>query len=224
VPVTFADGKTVRMSVGTVYRPISTLGDYVLPEEVWTAHNPNPLVDQVFVALRPGADRVAVTDAVAGIARHYGGLTVRDRAGYLDDTASAVGTILNIVYLMLALAIVIALLGIGNTLGLAVHERTREIGLLRAVGASRRQVRAALRWEAVLTAVLGTGSGAGLGLFLGWALATAISAAEQTGQVVIPWPRVAVVLVAGGLAGLLAGTRPARRAGRHGPLDGLAAG
>ena len=85
---------------------------------------------------------------------------------------------LGIVYVMLALAILIALMGIANTLSLSVHERTREIGLLRAVGETRRQVRSMVRWESVIVATFGTIGGLGLGLFLGWALVQAASNAE----------------------------------------------
>jgi putative ABC transport system permease protein len=222
VRVTFADGHVVPMTIGTVYRPITPLGDYVLPGGAWAAHDAQPMDHNVYVAFSPGADAAAVTAKIAGIGRQYGGLTVQDRAAYLSAEASMIDTILDIVYVLLALAIVIALLGIGNTLSLAVHERTREIGLLRAVGASRRQVRSTIRWEAVLIAVLGTSTGSGLGLFLGWALVRAVSAAAQIGVVAIPWPQIGIILLAGAAAGLLAGARPARRAARLDPLVAIA--
>jgi putative ABC transport system permease protein len=223
VRVTFADGSMVPMTIGSLYRPVTPLGDYVLPVTAWAAHTAQMVDHDVYVAFSPGADAAGLTARIAGIGRQYGGLTVQDRAAYLAAESSMVDTVLDIVYVMLALAIVIALLGIANTLSLAVHERTREIGLLRAVGASRRQVRAIIRWEGVLTAVLGTSAGAALGLFLGWALVTAVATAAQIGVVAVPWPQLGVVLIAGALAGLLAGIRPARRAARLGPLVAIGA-
>ena len=125
-------------------------------------------------------------------------------------------------YVLLALAILIALLGIGNILALAVYERTRELGLLRAVGATRRQVRTALRWEAALTALLGTLTGTVLGLLAGWALTRALVTDTGAGVVTVPWTQVIVVLLAGVVAGLIAGGRPARRAARLNPLAAMA--
>ena len=126
---------------------------------------------------------------------------------------------LGIVYVLLFLAIVIALMGIANTLSLAIHERTRELGLLRAVGQSRRQLRSMVRWESVIIALFGTVGGLGLGVFLGWALVQAASAGGF-GTFAAPVGRLAIILVAGAVAGILAGVGPARRAAK---LDVLAA-
>lgn len=224
VRVTFPDGAVVPVRVGAVYPPIAPLAGYVLPESLWAAHTEQPLNTAVYVAFAPGADTAAVTGQIETIAKSFGGLTVQDRAAYLSAEASSVDTVLAIVYVMLALAILIALLGIGNTLALAVYERTREIGLLRAVGGDRSQVRATIRWEAVMTALLGTSTGAALGVLLGWAVVRAVSAAQQVGVVSIPWAQIVLVLVVGAVAGLLAGIRPARRAARLDPLTAIAAG
>lgn len=224
VRVTFADGATVPVQVGAIYPPIAPLAGYILPESLWAAHTAQPLTSAVYVAFAPGADTSAVTGQIEAIAKSYGGLTVQDRAAYLSAEASSVDTLLAIVYVLLALAILIALLGIGNTLALAVYERTREIGLLRAVGADRSHVRATIRWESVLIALLGTTTGAVLGVLLGWAVVRAVSAAQQVGVVSIPWAQIVLVLVVGAIAGLLAGIRPARRAARLDPLTAIAAG
>jgi putative ABC transport system permease protein len=222
VAVRFTDGALVTLPVTSVYQPILPLGDYVLPAAVVAAHQRQALDQNVYVALAPGADAAAVRQAVTAIAYHYGARSVQDRAQYLASQESMVDIILDIVYVMLALAIIIALLGIGNTLTLGVHERTREIGLLRAVGAERRQVRATVRWEAVITALLGTVTGLGLGLFAGWTLVTALGSASNLGTVSVPWTQVLIVLLAGAVAGLLAGARPARRAARLDPLGAIA--
>jgi putative ABC transport system permease protein len=120
---------------------------------------------------------------------------------------------------MLALAVVIALLGIANALSLAVYERRREIGLLRAVGQSRRQVRTVLRIESTVVAGFATVVGIALGALLGWVLAVAAGA----GGFVVPVGRLAIVAVVGVGAGVLAAIRPARRAARLPILDAIAA-
>jgi putative ABC transport system permease protein len=107
-----------------------------------------------------------------------------------------------------------------------VYERTRELGLLRAIGETRRQLRSMTRWESVIIAVFGTVGGLGLGPFLGWALVNAAS--ERTGDMITPTfsaplGQLAVLLVVGAIAGVLAGLRPARRAAKLPVLQAVAA-
>ena len=115
-------------------------------------------------------------------------------------------------------------MGIANTLSLSIHERTRELGLLRAVGQTRRQLRSMVRWESVIVATFGAVGGIGLGVFLGWALVEA--AGNTPGSVisefVLPVARLAIVVVVGAIAGVLAGLRPARRAARLDVLGAIA--
>jgi putative ABC transport system permease protein len=114
--------------------------------------------------------------------------------------------------------VVIALLGIANTLALSILERTRELGLLRAVGMTRRQLRATVRYEAVIIALFGTVLGLLIAVFFGWAMVTAV--AEEQVRLAMPAPQLAVITLAATLAGVLAAVLPARRASR---LDVLAA-
>jgi putative ABC transport system permease protein len=120
---------------------------------------------------------------------------------------------------VLLLAIVIAVMGIANTLSLSIHERTRELGLLRAVGQTRRETRTMVRGEALTIGLTGTVGGLALGLFLGWALVSAL-ASEGFGSFAVPKLTMVVVLALGALVGVLAAVRPARRAAS---LDVLAA-
>jgi putative ABC transport system permease protein len=122
---------------------------------------------------------------------------------------------------MLALAIFIALLGIANTLSLAVYERRRELGLLRAVGQTRRQTRSMLRWESAILSTFGTLVGLVVGTFLGWAVLASV-AGEGGVTFVLPVSRMVVVAVLGALAGMAAAFRPARRAARLPVLDAIA--
>jgi putative ABC transport system permease protein len=112
-------------------------------------------------------------------------------------------------------------MGIANTLSLSIHERTRELGLLRAVGQTRRQTRAMVRGEALIVALFGTVGGVGLGLFLGWAIVSALAGGEFTATAfAVPAVPLVAVLALGALGGVLAAAGPARRAAR---LDVLAA-
>jgi len=130
---------------------------------------------------------------------------------------------LGLVYVLLAFAVLIALAGIGNTLSLAIHERRRELGLLRAVGQARAQQRAMIRWEAVIVATLGTVGGLGIGIAVS---ALLVEAARRDGlltTLALPTGSLIIVLVVGAAAGLVAGVRPARQAIRRNPLDAIAA-
>lgn len=130
---------------------------------------------------------------------------------------------LTLIYALLALAVLIALLGIANTLTLAVHERTRELGLLRAVGQTRAQLRAMVRWESVLVAAFGTAGGLALGGLLGWVVVEASEGAGDTAfAFALPPAQLALVGVVGLTAGAIAGWRPARGAARLDVLRAIA--
>ena len=145
---------------------------------------------------------------------------VHTRAGWVDDRVNGINTLLNLLYVLLALSVVVSLFGMVNTLVLSVFERTREIGMLRAVGMSRRQVRRMVRHESVITALIG----AALGLPLGIALAALISSAlSERGVDVQPADRLADRLHHRRriIAGVLAAIAPARRAARLDVLKAL---
>ncbi|MBO2455843.1 ABC transporter permease [Actinomadura barringtoniae] len=217
VPVTFADGTRQPFTIGAIYRKGDVAGDYVLPRTAWAEHTKQPLDLAVFADLKPGASAADARRATEAIVKPYGAPDVQDRDGYVAAQTEQMSAFLGIVYAMLALAIIIALLGIANTLSLSVHERTRELGLLRAVGATRSQVRSMVRWESVIVAVFGTAGGLGLGLFLGWALTRALG--NPFAAPVVPMTVVALV---GAVAGVLAAIRPARRAARLAALTAIA--
>ena len=116
----------------------------------------------------------------------------------------------------------IALLGVANTLSLAIYERTREIGLLRAIGMTRSQLRTTIRDEAMIVALLGTALGIGLGTFFGWAVVRSLDD-QGFDTLTIPGVRIAIIAVLGAVAGAMVATLPARRAARLDILDALAA-
>ncbi len=127
---------------------------------------------------------------------------------------------LNLIYGLLFLAVVIALIGIANTLALSIHERRREIGLLRAVGMTRGQVRRAVRWEAVLIALLGTALGALLAIGGAWGIVQALADQEVTTFAIPTTQLILITLLAGG-AGVVAAVGPARRAAKLDVLDAI---
>ena len=217
VPVRAVDGSTTTFTVGAVYGGGDVAGDYVVDREAW----PSDLDTQVLVGLAPGVSLDEGKAAVTRVTDAAGGASVLDREEYVASAAQGVDMMLGIVYVLLFLAIVIALMGIANTLSLAIHERTRELGLLRAVGQTRAQLRSMVRWESVIVALFGTAGGLGLGVFLGWALVQAASA-EGFATFAAPAGQLLVVLAAGAVAGVLAGLRPARRAARLDVLQAIA--
>jgi putative ABC transport system permease protein len=212
--VTFPDGATAALTVGATYQSRDLAGDYVLPQAAWSPHAVQTVDSAIFVKLRPGVSTSAAQTAVRQVAASYGSPTVQGHQAFVTSAGGAINTVLGIVYVMLALAIVIALFGIANTLSLSIFERTRELGLLRALGETRQQLRATLRWESVIIALFGTVGGLGLGVFLGWALADAVNIAQGIATFTAPPAQLVLILIVGGLAGILAAQRPARRAAR----------
>ena len=220
VPVTFPDGTRTALSVAAVYAKNQLLGSYLVPTAAWSPHAPTTLSSAIYVKLAGGVSLADGKAAVQRAVKPFGAPKVQDRAEFVSLATGAVSQLLGLVYVLLALAVIIALLGITNTLSLAVYERTREIGLLRAVGATRRQVRSMIRGESVITALLGTTAGLVLGAFLGWALVAA--ARSSVGVFALPAGHLVTILVVGGIAGVLAGWRPARRASRLNVLAAIA--
>jgi putative ABC transport system permease protein len=137
-------------------------------------------------------------------------LMTRDE--FKGSVAAQINQILDLIYVLLGMALVIALFGIANTLALSVFERTREFGLLRAVGMSRAQVRSAIRWESVLIALLGTSLGTALGVGIGSALVS--SSKGDVHRLAVPFREIAVIVAVAAIAAVLAAAVPARRAAR----------
>jgi putative ABC transport system permease protein len=160
-----------------------------------------------------GANPAAVRGGLDTALQPYPNVDVQDQTEFNQQQQQQIDALLGIITALLLLAIIIALVGIVNTLALSIFERTREIGLLRAVGMSRRQVRGMIRWEAVVISVFGAVMGVGLGIFFGWAL---VKALQDQGISVfsIPFGQLIVYIVLAGLAGILAAVWPARRAAK----------
>jgi putative ABC transport system permease protein len=168
---------------------------------------------EVVVQKAPGTSSAAALAAVRKVAAGYSGTSVMDQAAFKAELTKPYQQLLMLVYALLALAIVIALLGIGNTLALSIFERTRELGLMRAVGMTRRQLRATIRWESVITALQGTVLGLLVGVFFGWALVLAMHSQGVT-VFSLPVASLVIMVVLAGVAGVVAAIPPSRRAAR----------
>ncbi|MGV9880154.1 ABC transporter permease [Streptomyces sp. NPDC003006] len=219
----FADGEKETFTVRAVYGRSELAGDYVITREAWAPHRAQDADSLVSVTFKDGVSTAEGKAAVTETARDHGNPGVETRSEYARSSASGIDMMLTLVYALLALAVLIALLGIANTLTLAIHERTRELGLLRAVGQTRAQLRAMVRWESLLVAAFGTAGGLALGGFLGWVLVKVSDGASDSDfAFAVPPARLAVVALVGLAAGALAGLRPARRAARLDVLRAIA--
>ena len=221
VPVRFKDTGLQQLEIALVYGEDRLAGEWFLGKDAYEANFANRLDWQVYVKKADGTSIREAREAVAAAAEAYPGVEVMDRDEFGAQMAEPFDQMLALVYALLGLAILIALLGIGNTLALSIMERTRELGLLRAVGMTRSQLRSTIRWESVVIAVQGTLLGLLIGLFLGWAM---IRALEDEGIEVfrVPVGSLAVVVVLGALAGMLAAVLPGRRAARLDVLRAVA--
>ncbi|MGW1086968.1 ABC transporter permease [Streptomyces sp. NPDC002596] len=222
--LTFTDGKQQTFTVRAVYDRSELAGTYVITRQAWAPHRAQDSDRLIAVSFKDGVSTADGKAAVEKTAAAYGSPDVQTRGEYARSSAGSIDMMLTLVYALLALAVLIALLGIANTLTLAIHERTRELGLLRAVGQTRSQLRAMVRWESVLVAAFGTAGGLLLGGFLGWVLVKASEGAGDTPfAFALPPTRLLVVALVGITAGALAGWRPARRAARLDVLRAIAA-
>ena len=176
-------------------------------------------LNTIFVKEVPSSQPDAVQTALESALEPYPTARVQSNAQQKEQITSGVNQLLVIVYALLALSVMISLFGIVNTLVLSIFERTREIGMLRAVGTTRRQLRAMIRWEAVLTAIIGGVLGVLLGILFGWAICRGL---ESDGfAFVFPTVQIVVFLVLSIVAGVVAAILPARRAARLDVLEAL---
>ena len=213
IPVRFKDTGLQELTVALIYGENQPVGDYLLGIDAYEANFADQFDTLVVI---DQDDRVAAPAALAAIQRvadDFPGAEVKDRTGFKEEQTSFVNQMLGLVYALLALAIVIALLGIGNTLALSILERTRELGLLRSVGMTRSQLRSTVRWESVIIALQGTLLGLVIGVFFGWALVKALSG-EGIHKLDIPFGQLVTIVLLAGLAGVVAAIVPARRAAR----------
>jgi putative ABC transport system permease protein len=218
VPAKFALTGTRTVRVGGIFKPNSLLGSFLVSESFYRSHFDDPLPIAVLMRTAHGASATQTAAIDRGL-RSYPSVMIQTQAQFKKTQQKQVDALLGLVYVLLALAVFIALIGIVNTLMLSVFERTHEIGLLRAVGMRRRQIRSMIRSEAVILSLFGAVIGVVIGTVLGVAFAASLKQQGIT-DIVVPYPSLVIFLVIAALLGLGAASWPARRAAK---LDVLAA-
>ena len=226
VTVTFPGGRTAPVPVEAISKNTGSLFNGAFFIGLDTVRQYTPAAEMpgdvmLYASTAQGASADTAYSALKRELRPYPQLMVKNQADYKAQVQSQISGILNLVYGLLALAIVVAVLGVVNTLALSVVERTREIGLIRAIGLSRRQLRRMIRLESVVIALFGAVLGLGLGL--GWGVvAQRLLALEGMTSLSIPWPTIAGVFIGSAVVGMLAALAPAFRAARMNVLAAIA--
>lgn len=214
IPVKFPNGERT-LTVDTIYGVglREGLTDYAITLGGYDLSYPEAIDNQIYVRLADGVNPAEGRKALEKAAKPYPNAETVDQTEFKEQFNAQVNQILGLIYVLLFLAVFIALIGIANTLALSVYERTRELGLLRAVGMSRRQLRSSVRWEAVMIAVLGTLVGLAIGVFFGWAVIQALKD-EGFEEFAISAGQLIIIVIAAGFAGVVAALFPARRAAK----------
>lgn len=215
--------------VGTVLTPIQGFfesdalsgADFLITVPSYQGRYVQQLDTRVFVKAPTGAPPAEVRAAVDTVLESYPNVEALDRAEYVEAQSAQVDALLVFVQALLALSVIIALLGIANTLGMSILERTRELGLLRAVGMTRGQLRAMVRWESMIIGLIGAILGLVVGMFFGWALVRAMRD-QGFSEFAVPYGQLAVYVVLGAVAGVVAALLPARRGARLNVLEAIA--
>ena len=221
LPVEFALTHKQTLKVTGIYAKNPIAGDYTIGLDTYDANFRNRLDIVVAVKAADGANLGTLRQGLANALKATPNLDLRDQTQFKQDQKRQINVLLRFILALLLLSLVIAWLGIVNTLALSVFERTREIGLLRAVGMATRQVRRMVRLEAVVIAVFGALLGVVLGLGYGAALVQSL-ASQGIDTTSIPWGQLIAYLVVGAVAGVTAAWWPARRASKLDVLQAIA--
>ncbi|MFI9259987.1 ABC transporter permease [Streptomyces sioyaensis] len=218
----FDGKKKTRLTVAAVYKENEALGDAFADVSVVDPHLTQIKNDELLVKTADGGSPALVKDI-----RHALGdsplLKVQSREDLRKESASQIDTLVNMVYGMLGMAVVIAVVGVVNTLAMSVFERTRELGMLRAIGLARSGIKQMVRLESVVISLFGAVLGIGLGVFLAWAGGSLVGSSFPTYEMVLPWGRIGLFLLIALVVGVLAALWPARRAARLNMLEAIGA-
>ncbi|GGQ03340.1 ABC transporter permease [Streptomyces roseolilacinus] len=222
LPVTYNDEKKGTLTVGAVYRDSEFLSPVLIDRKVVAPHETKPYIPSIFITMDGGgsaANEKALVDALG----NNPAITVMDHQDIRDEFGGMINMMLNIMYGLLAMALIIAVLGVVNTLAMSVFERQQEIGMLRAIGLDRRRVKRMVRLEAVVISLYGAVVGIALGSFLGWAIGETVKNSLPGYALVLPWDRIGIFLLLAGLVGVLAAMWPARSAAKLNMLNAIKA-
>jgi ABC-type antimicrobial peptide transport system permease subunit len=217
--LTFSTGASKTFRVIGIFKPPpggSPFGAVTISQATWDKFNPNPQNIYSFVRMK-GGDTAANLAALNAKLKDFPNAKAQTRQKFIDNQISGLSSILNILYVLLALSVIVSLFGIVNTLVLTVFERTREIGMLRAIGMTRRQVRRMIRHESVITAMIGGVLGIVLGIVLGGLLVYRVDFIQFS----LPVTSLIIFAIVTILLGIVAAIFPARRASRLNVLEAL---
>ena len=207
-------GGDVDLTVAGIFDSTGSIpAEWLVTHDTLERGGLQPLDSMLFITKAPGASNEEVREGVGAITEELPTVTLKDPQEFAEEQKEQVQIFLYLIYALLVLAVVIAILGVVNTLALSVIERTREVGLLRAIGVSRRQLRTMIRLESVVIAVFGAVLGLGIGLAFGFAILRAVED-EGITEIAVPWLMLVVFVVAAAVVGVLAAVFPARRAAR----------
>ncbi|MFD0294326.1 ABC transporter permease [Streptomyces sp. NPDC127118] len=218
--VKFDDEKKGELKVGAVFEGNEMLSPILVPKNVADAHGSMSYIREIWLKTDGGATEANEQALVKALGDNPG-MSIMDRQDIRDMFGGSVNLAMNIMYGLLAMALIIAVLGVVNTLAMSVFERQQEIGMLRAIGLDRGRVKRMIRLEAVVISLFGAVVGVVLGMFLGWAIGQTLSSEIPEYALVIPWDRIAVFLVLAGIVGVLAALWPARSAAKLNMLTAI---
>ncbi|MFE2443669.1 ABC transporter permease [Stenotrophomonas sp. NPDC087984] len=212
-PVTYEDGSKGRLTVGGVYEGNQMVNGVMLDSATVTPHMTTVADFQVMLKTKGGATQ-DTQDLLKKTLGDNPAIKVQNKQDLSDEIAKAFTLMLNMLYGLLGMAVIVAVLGVINTLAMSVFERSKEIGMLRAIGLDRAGIKRMVRLESLVISLFGGVLGIGLGVFFGWAAGELIAAELPTYELVLPWARMGLFLLMAALVGVIAALWPARRASK----------
>lgn len=218
--VSYEDGAKERLTVAGVYEANEMIRGIILDNAALSPHQRDASDMQVMVKTAGGAS-AAAKDRLEKALGDNPAITVQDKQDISDGIAKMFTLMLNMLYGLLAMAVIVAVLGVINTLAMSVFERSQEIGMLRAIGLDRKGIKRMVRLESLVISLFGGVLGIGLGVFFGWAAGELLGSRMPTYELVLPWGRMALFLLLAATVGVLAALWPARRAARLNMLTAI---
>lgn len=223
VDAKLGDDDTMKLTVVGVYQESRVVSEALGTMSDVLPHTYEGELDSVLVKAASGQSTSGLDTDIREALGNSPLLKVQNQEELTKEEAGAIAVLLNMVYGLLAMSLVIAVVGVINTLAMSVFERTREIGLLRAIGLDRTGIKQMVRLESIVISLFGAVLGIGTGIFLAWTGGSLTANSFTTYETLLPWGRLALLLVLALVTGIFAALWPARRASRMGALQALAA-
>ncbi|MBZ6211200.1 ABC transporter permease [Streptomyces olivaceus] len=220
--VTYDDDQGQQLTVAGIYEANELFSGIMLDLPTLSPHMEDAADQQVMVKMADGTSDAA-KDSLRAALGDSPAIKVQDKQDLSDEIAKTITLMLNILYGLLGMAVIVAVLGVVNTLAMSVFERSQEIGMLRAIGLNRKGVKRMVRLESLVISLFGAALGIGLGVFFGWAAGELVGAEVATYELVLPWDRIGVFVLLAAVVGVLAALWPARRAARLNMLSAIKA-